>query len=114
MGSEPYYTLVSSLPLLPHFSEAQWLPLSRKRLDQRLSMLSEEHAKQLQLAEELIKWQRQPISRTTEQVAGQFRRALPLITHPALREFVEYRMAQRTALVASATPPQAWPAETRR
>jgi hypothetical protein len=100
MGSEPYYTLVSSLPLLPHFSEAQWLPLSRKRLDQRLSMLSEEHAKQLQLAEELIKWQRQPISRTTEQVAGQFRRALPLITHPALREFVEYRMAQRTALVA--------------
>ena len=100
MGSEPYYTLVSSLPLLPHFSEAQWLPLSRKRLDQRLSMLSEEHAKQLHLAEDLIKWQRQPISRTTEQVAGQFRRALPLITHPALREFVEYRMAQRTALVA--------------
>ena len=100
MGMEPYYTLVSSLPVLPHFSEAEWLPLSRKGLDQRLSMLHPEHAVQLRLAEELVKWQRQPISRTTSQVSEIFRRALPQITDPSLREFVEYRMAQRTALVA--------------
>jgi hypothetical protein len=44
MTNDPYYTLVSSLPRLPHFSEAQWLPLSRKQLDQRLTMLNEEDA----------------------------------------------------------------------
>jgi hypothetical protein len=100
MGGEPYYTLVSSLPTLPHFAEAEWLPLSRKRLEQRLSMLSESHGLQLRLAEELVKWQRQPITRTSEEVAGNYRRTMTRVTDTTLREFVEYRMAQRTALVA--------------
>jgi hypothetical protein len=100
MASEPYYTLVSSLPRLPHFTQAEWLPLSRKQLDQRLSMLNEEDALQVRLAEDMVKWQRQPISLTNEQVAENFRRALPQIKHTALHEFVEFRMAQRTAMVA--------------
>ena len=100
MAREPYYTLVASLPLLPHFEEAQWLPLSRKQLDQRLAMLTPEHALQLRLSEELIKWQRQPITRTTEQVAINYRRIMPQIVEPALRDIVEYRLAQRSALVA--------------
>ena len=32
MSSTTYYTLVSSLPRLPHFEAAAWLPLSRKGL----------------------------------------------------------------------------------
>lgn len=100
MLAEPYYTLVSSLPRLPYFTEAEWLPLSRKQLDQRLSMLREEDALQLRLAEDLVKWQRQPITRTSGQVAENYRRALPAITHPALRGFVDYRLAERTAMVA--------------
>jgi len=100
MAKEPYYTLVASLPLLPHFEDAQWLPLSRKQLEQRLAMLTPEHALQLRLAEELIKWQRQPITRTTVQVAANYRRIMPQIVEPALRDIVEYRLAQRSALVA--------------
>ena len=100
MGEEPYYTLVASLPRLPHFTQAEWLPLSRKQLEQRLSMLSESHSLQLGLAEELVKWQRQPITRTTEEVALSYRRTMVQVTDTALREFVEYRMAQRSALVA--------------
>ncbi len=97
---ETYYTLVASLPRLPRFEEAEWLPLSRKQLDQRLSMLVPEHAVQLRLAEALVKWQRQPITRTSEQVAEAYKRVLPQLSDAALREFVEYRMSQRTALVA--------------
>ena len=100
MPRETYYTLVSSLPKLPYFERAEWLPLSQKQLDQRLSMLTPEHAVQLRLAEDLVKWQRQPITRTSEQVIRDYKRLLPQLTHPALYEFIEYRMTQRTALVA--------------
>jgi hypothetical protein len=93
-----YYTLVASLPRLKHFESAEWLPLSRKQLDERLSMLTSEDAQQLRLAENLVEWQRQPITRTSEQVAQQYKRALPQIHNASLREFVEFRMAQRTAL----------------
>ncbi len=100
MAGESYYTLVASLPRLPHFDSAEWLPLSRLQLEQRLAMLTLEHSVQLRFAEGLVQWQRQPITRTSEEVAASYRRLLPLLTHPALREFVEYRMSQRTALVA--------------
>ncbi len=100
MSRSTYYTLVSSLPQLPYFEAAAWLPLSRKRLDERLSMLTLEDAQQLRHAENLVKWQRQPITRTNEQVAQQYRKLMPGICDPALRGFVEYRMAQRSAMVA--------------
>lgn len=100
MAAETYYTLVASLPRLPHFEDAQWLPLSRKQLEQRLSMLNEQHALELRLAEELVKWQRQPITITTGQVAANYRRIMPQVRSAVLRDFIEYRMAQRSALVA--------------
>lgn len=100
MGRTTYYTLVASLPRLPHFESAEWLPLSRKQLDRRLTMLTEEDARQLRLAEGLVAWQRQPVTRTSEQVAAIYRTVMQEVTHPALRDFVEYRMAQRSALVA--------------
>ncbi|MFT5711021.1 MAG: hypothetical protein ACI8QT_001722 [Halioglobus sp.] len=93
-----YYTLVASLPQLRHFESAEWLPLSRKQLNERLSMLTPEDAQQLRLAEHLVRWQRQPITRTSEQVAQEYKWALPQIHNAPLREFVQYRMAQRTAL----------------
>jgi len=100
MAETTYYTLVASLPRLPHFEDAEWLPLSRKQLEQRLSMLTEEDSLQLRLAEDLVKWQRQPITRTSEQVERKYKQVLAQISSVALREIVEYRMAQRTALVA--------------
>jgi len=99
MARTAYYTLVASLPRLRHFESAEWLPLSRRQLDERLSMLTPEDALQLRLAEKLVEWQRQPITRTSAQVALRYQRALPQIHNASLREFVEYRMAQRTALV---------------
>ena len=100
MATASYYTLVASLPQLPHFEDAQWLPLSRKQIDQRLSMLTGQHALELRLAEDLVKWQRQRITLTTEQAVDNYRRFMPQILDPSLRQFIEYRMAQRSALVA--------------
>jgi hypothetical protein len=85
MGATAYYTLVASLPHLPHFERAEWLPLSRRQLDRRLALLAPEHAAQLARAEHLVQWQRQPITRTGEQVAGEYAEVLARCTHPALR-----------------------------
>jgi hypothetical protein len=98
--AETYYTLVASLPRLVHFEKAEWLPLSRKQLDQRLSMLVPEDAGQLRLAEALIQWQRQPITRTTTEMLRGYRLLMERASQPGLREFVDFRMSQRTALVA--------------
>ena len=100
MSGAPYYTLVASLPALPHFERAEWVVPSRRQLDQRLAMLDASDAEQLRLAEGLIRWQRQPITRTTGQMLAGYRRVMERASNPALREFVELRMGQRSALVA--------------
>ena len=110
MSRTTYYTLVASLPRLPHFEEAAWLPMSRKQMNQRLTMLTPQDALELRLAEDLLKWQRQPITKTDQEMVEQYRKLLPAITDPSLREIVEYRMAQRTALVALRRRRQGLPA----
>ncbi len=100
MGAPRYYTLVASLPRLPYFERAEYLPLSRRQIDQRLSMLEPQDAEELRLAERLIQWQRQPIHRTTEQLEEGYRLLMQRARNPGLRELVEFRMGQRTALVA--------------
>ena len=100
MARGSYYTLVASLPSLPHFEKAEWLALSRKQLDERLTMLNPADLGQLRLAEGLSLWQRQPVTRTTGQMIVGYRLFLQHATNPRLREFVDLRMSQRTALVA--------------
>ncbi|MGI9590705.1 MAG: DUF2764 family protein [Myxococcota bacterium] len=100
MATRSYYTLVASLPSLPHFEQAEFLTLSRKQLEQRLTMLTPEDLGQLRLAEGLCLWQRQPITRTTEQMIIGYRIFQQHATNESLRDFVDLRMGQRTALVA--------------
>lgn len=100
MSGKKYYGLVSSLPHLPHFEKAEWLPLTRKQLDQRLLMLEPDHSRQLLLAEDLVHWQRQPVTRTDPQILEGYASLEGQLGHPALEEFVEFRMSQRTVVVA--------------
>ncbi len=100
MAEPAYIALVASLPHLEPFESAEQLPLTRKQLDQRLAMLRPDDALQLRLAESLIRWQRQPITRTTPQMLDGYRMVMARATRPALRELVDLRMNQRTALVA--------------
>ncbi len=96
-----YYTILGSLPHLPHFEMAERLPLTRLRLEQRISMLEAEEAKQLYLAEDLISQRKAVASqRTYADMAKRFRKGMAEITQPVLRSYVEDRIDQMTVLAA--------------
>lgn len=59
-----YYTLMASLPVLPHPQKAQRLPINASRFAARLRMLEADDARVMQLAEDLLEWQRQPVDRS--------------------------------------------------
>lgn len=100
MARERYYTLVASLPALVHFTRADRLPISPRRLAERLRFLSPEDADQLARAEALTQWQRQPLDRTNEEVQARYRDVIANTSNRALRDFIEFRMDQRTVLAA--------------
>lgn len=95
-----YYSLIASLPQLPHFERAERLPINRVRLDQRLAALHPRDAMQLTEAEVLIEWHHQPFARTEAQVAARYRAVMQQLVNPALREFIVFRMNMRTLVAA--------------
>lgn len=95
-----YYTVVSSLPYLPHFVRLERLPLSRLRLEQRLRMLEADETRQLLLAESLVGWRVSFGHVKSVDIAGYYQKRLQHIVQPALREFVEYRLDMQTILAA--------------
>ena len=100
MRRHPYYALVASLPALPHFTRAERLPLSRRRLDERLRMLAPEDHAELTRAESLTEWQRHPQERTNEEIEARYLDIAAQTSNAALLEFVEFRMDQRTVMAA--------------
>lgn len=100
-GRRTYYTLVTSLPPLPHFERAERLPISPYRLEQRLRMLDAEDAAQLTLSKELIDWRpARPFRTKDEDTARRYRKIREQPLHPALAEFVEFRMDQQAIMAA--------------
>jgi hypothetical protein len=96
-----YITLVSSLPYLPPFEKAERSPITRLRLEQRLRSLKPDDARQLALAEALVSWRLSLAKpKTDKDMVLRCCAALQEITQPALREFVEFRIAQQTILAA--------------
>ncbi|BCX88569.1 hypothetical protein MIN45_P0938 [Methylomarinovum tepidoasis] len=96
-----YHTVLGSLPHLPHFQRAERLPLTRLRLEQRVGMLPEAQARQIWQAEALVSL-RQAVARHASggDWLRRWRRTLPAITEPRLREYVEYRRDQQLILAA--------------
>ena len=97
--SEPYITLVASLPYLPPFEKAERSPITRLRLEQRLHILEPCDARQLASAEALLSW-RMSLSKPkydTEMVL-RYRALMHKINQPALRDFIEFRIDQQTIL----------------
>jgi hypothetical protein len=100
MGSQPYYTLLASLPPLPRFDRAERLPINRERMRQRYSMLTPEDAALLEHAAAFLAWQRQTATRTDEEMIASFKRMEEQISHPALQSFFEFPIDQRTIMSA--------------
>lgn len=95
-----YYQLVAALPAVPYFRRASRLPMSRLRLEQRLGLLESEDRRDLRDAESLIAWSRQPVSRTTAELAALHQRVTADIRSDALRHVMAFRMDMRTLMVA--------------
>lgn len=98
--SQEYITLVTSLPHLPHFERADRLPITERALLQRLNMLDEADAVQLQRAANLLRWKRHSVGVRTEQIEKQYRVVMEQFTNTALRDYVDWRVNGRTAIAA--------------
>ena len=96
-----YYDLIASLPYLPHFERAEWLPITRLRLEQRLRLLRPSHADQLARAQVLVSWRldRLPFRSDTAQ-ANQYASLMASPLERTLREYVAFRMDQQTLVAA--------------
>ena len=97
--AELYITLVSSLPYLPPFERAERSPITRLRLDQRLSTLKSGDALQLAKAEAVASWRMSPAKpKTDKEMVLRCHAAMREISQPALREFIEFRIDQQVIL----------------
>jgi len=102
MAADPtYITLVASLPYLPPFEKAERVPISRLRLEQRLHILSADHAQQLANAEALVNW-RMSLTKPKNDalMVSRYRVLLASTKHQALRDFIAFRIDQQTVLAA--------------
>jgi hypothetical protein len=95
-----YYQLVASLPALPDFRQTKLLPMSRLRLEERMSLLHRDDLEELMRAERLIAWRRQPVSRTTEEIVAMYDEVVAHNRNQELRNIVDFRMNMRTVMAA--------------
>ena len=95
-----YATLMASLPYLQHPSANQPPPLSRIRLDNRLKMLSADHAATLAAIEDVLRWSNQPMDRTDAEIVAAAQQLVANLTSSVLQEAVVSRMEFRTFLAA--------------
>lgn len=95
-----YYQLVASLPALPGFRHARLMPLSRRRLEERLDLLHPDDLADIRRAERLVSWRRQPVTRTTAQIIDLYEEVMATARNRELRSIVEFRMNMRTVMVA--------------
>lgn len=95
-----YYTLIASLPHLPPHFDVERPPVTARRLEQLLKMVNEKDQDILQQLNDFLKWDRQPIDQTDEEVVTRYEQLRPQIRHPVVREVVEYRINLRTMVGA--------------
>jgi hypothetical protein len=109
-----YYDLVTSLPHLPYFERAPRLPISRLRLDQRLRLLRAAHAEQLARAQPLAGWRPDRLRWKSEAEMFQgYNGLMASRLEPSLREYVAFRMDQRTLVAALRRKREGLPAPDR-
>ena len=100
MGSQPYFTLLASLPPLPRFDHTERLPITRERLAQRLHMLTPDDAQLYERAAEFLAWQRQSATRTDQEMIANFKKMEAHIAQPRLQSIFDLPIDQRMIMVA--------------
>lgn len=113
---DQYVMLLSSLPAYRSLFGAQQTPLSRRKLDQRLRMLSPAHSLQLQQIEGTLNWDAIPLSLSNDRLVERFRGLLEAFADSSLYGLFVQRLEMRSIVAAlqwrqqgaAAAPPGLW------
>ncbi len=95
-----YAMLISSLPYHGVLFGARQTPLSRIRLQQRLSLLEPEDAACLYTITGLLDWSIQDRDRRDEEIIAHARAVIPTLVNDFVRDLVVWRLELRTVLAA--------------
>ena len=100
MGVRRYYTLIASLPPLPHYEKARHLPINRERLQSRLRMLHEDDRALVRRISSFLRWHHQLRDRSDDAIVREYGELHRTIDGTACAQLVEATVTQRTVLVA--------------
>jgi hypothetical protein len=95
-----YAMLISSLPYHGELFGARQTPLSRIRLQQRLSLLEPADAACLRVVADLLDWTRPGMERRDAELIARARAELPGLENAFVRELVVWRLELRTLVAA--------------
>ena len=94
-----YYTLIGSLPALPRsFEEAERVPISRLKLNERLKMLEPHDAAVVESICDFLVWERQPLERTDAEIMRHYEKFMDEVDNRFARELIGDTMTMRTVL----------------
>ncbi|MDZ7749753.1 MAG: hypothetical protein U5K43_13860 [Halofilum sp. (in: g-proteobacteria)] len=95
-----YYAVAASLPSLPRFDRAKRLPITRRQLDARLAMLSDEDRGTADDLEHFLEWQHHPVEEDNLAILQAYEVLLEQTDNVALREMMIHRTNLRTIMAA--------------
>jgi len=95
-----YYDLIASFPHLVDFTRAERVPISRERLNERLSMLVPEDWRMVEHLAMLIQWRRHPLERSDEEMIEDYKHLQGLIADERVMKVVNTRVDIRTIMAA--------------
>ncbi len=99
-GSEDYVSLITSLPSAERLFLAKLTPLSRLKLEQRLSVLSDNHKKVLKQIESVLDWRMQNTDMSNIDFLQNAKKVYQTLRSPTLRTIVRERLERRTCIAA--------------
>ncbi|AHF03617.1 ATP synthase subunit A [Marichromatium purpuratum 984] len=98
--SHRYAMLLSALPAHGALFTARQTPLSRIRLEQRLTQLDAEDARTLRTLRTLLEWAEQDPHSSDQAVLERARRQIPTLPDPFARDLADWRLEMRTLICA--------------
>ena len=92
--------LLSSLPYHGALFSARVTPLSRIRLQERLSLLDPEDLREVDAMAGLLDWYRHPVQKSDEEIVKLAKQVIPELRSPFARELLTWRLEMRTLIAA--------------
>ena len=97
---DQYTMLIAGLPYHASLFAAKQTPLSRLKLEARLRVLEEDHAQQLKLVTDMIRWGPLQALKDDAAAVNIARRDVDRVESPTLRRIVRDRLEMRTMVIA--------------